>query len=344
MKICLLDSGTEKAWDDFVNQHEHASIYHLSQWRHLINQQFGHSSEYLYAKQVNDGAIIGVLPIIQLKSRLFGHFMVSMPYFNYGGALADSSSVEVALMKYACERAKKLGVGHIEFRDIAPRVDNWPVRMDKVAMILEFPESADELWKTLGAKRRAQIKRPLREGMEIIAGGVDLIDEFYEVFARNMRDLGTPVYAKDFFLAILNTFHSTSHIVIIRHKNRAVAAAFLLGWRSRMEIPWASTLREANPLGVNMLLYWEVLKFSIEKGYKSFDFGRSTIDSGTYRFKKQWGAKPQQHYWHYWLRPNADIPQLTTSGAKYQLAISIWKKIPVGLTKLIGPSIVKNLP
>lgn len=344
MKICFLDGDNEKSWDDYVNQHDQASIYHLSQWRHLINQQFGHNAEYLYAKQVNDGAIVGVLPLIQLKSRLFGNFMVSMPYFNYGGALADSSPVEVALMEYACERAKDLGVDHIEFRDMVSRGDRWPVRVDKVAMILEFPETADMLWQMLGAKRRAQIKRPLREGMEVVVGGDDLLDEFYEVFARNMRDLGTPVYGKSFFLAILKAFYTTSHIVIIRHNNCAVAAGFLLGWRSRLEIPWASTLRSANPLGVNMLLYWEVLKLAIEKGYKSFDFGRSTIDSGTFRFKKQWGAKPQQNYWHYCLHSDAEMPQLTTRSAKYQLAISIWKRLPVGLTKWLGPNIVKNLP
>ena len=342
-EIRVLQHDLVDAWDTFVLNSTHSSIYHLSIWRNIISDLFGHDCYYLYAISGTTN-IVGVLPLVRLKSMLFGDYMVSMPYFNYGGAIADSAYIEEALMKHAINLVNNTGVEHIEFRDTKPRNNVWKVRMDKVSMVLDLPESSDVLWRELGSKRRAQIKRPLQENVNIIVGSINLLDEFYNVFACNMRDLGTPVYAKEFFKEILNSFNETSHIVIIRLNNTAVSAAFLLGWRDRMEIPWASTLREANPLGINMLLYWEVLKLSIEKGYKYFDFGRCSIDSGTYRFKKQWGAEPHQHYWHYWLRSNDELPQLTVSDSKYQIAINIWKHLPVWLTKLIGPRIVKNLP
>ena len=159
-----------------------------------------------------------------------------------------------------------------------------------------------------------------------------------------MRDLGTPVYGMSFFREILQCFSEQSNIIVVHLERRPVAAAFLLGHKDTLEIPWASTLRNVNHLSINMLLYWEVLKFAIENKYKYFDFGRSSKESGTYRFKQQWGAKPKQLFWHYWLYENTELPQLNPKNPKYSLLIAVWKKLPVNVTKVIGPRIVKNLP
>jgi serine/alanine adding enzyme len=164
------------------------------------------------------------------------------------------------------------------------------------------------------------------------------------VFAKNMRDLGTPVYGKAFFRHILQTFPDNSRIIIVRLNKHPVAAAFLLGHDTTLEIPWASTIKQVNHLSMNMLLYWEVLKFAIGSNYRFFDFGRSSKDSGTYRFKQQWGAKPRQCYWHYWLRGGGELPALNPNNPKYKALITLWKIMPVWLTKWIGPGIVKNLP
>ena len=340
-EIQELDDDTE-SWDRFVQKTAGASIYHLSRWRGLIERCFGHQSHYLCARSHESGELVGILPLLRLKSRLFGDFLVSVPYFNYGGALAVSPDIEIGLMNYAADLAGKLGVEHIEFRDEMPRTD-WQARTDKVAMILPLPETEQALSNNLGSKLRAQIKRPQKEGLQTQVGGAELLDEFYHVFSINMRDLGTPVYSKSFFREILQAFAEESRIVIVRHLGQPVACGFLLGYGPTLEIPWASTLRSANKLSANMLLYWEVLRFAVGR-YQYFDFGRSSKDSGTYRFKKQWGAIEKQLYWHYWLSGGGDLPMMNPNNPKFRLLIAVWKRLPVVLANSIGPLVVKNLP
>jgi FemAB-related protein (PEP-CTERM system-associated) len=159
-----------------------------------------------------------------------------------------------------------------------------------------------------------------------------------------MRDLGTPFYGKPFFYNILESFPENSQIIVLRMNNQPVAAGFLIGYRDTLEIPWASTIRDVNQLSMNMLLYWEALKFAIQSGFRYFNFGRSSRDAGTFRFKQQWGAQPKQLYWHYWLGEQGELPTLNPSNPKYALLINLWKRLPVTLTRWLGPPIVKNLP
>ncbi len=318
-----------------------ASIYHLSAWMGIIQDIFGHQQHALYATV--DNKMLGILPSIQLKSYLFGDYMVSMPYFNYGGAIGATKEIKSALIQSAGEISHKLGVSHVEFRDIAPHPD-LPTKLDKITMELTLPETEDELWKGFSKKLRAQIKRPERENILIQTGSLDQLNAFYAIFSRNMRDLGTPVYPKSFFAAILDTFPENTSIITVSHQNRPVAAGFLIGYKSRLEIPWASSLRKYNRISVNMALYWAALKFAIKSNYKVFDFGRCGKNSGTYKFKKQWGAEEKQLYWHYWLNKGDQLPALNPNNPKYQLAIKTWKKLPLGLANWLGPKLVKNLP
>lgn len=331
-----------RAWDAYVQAHEHGSVYHLDAWRRVVATAFGHSGDRWVARD-GDGTIRGVLAVDYLKSRLFGHYGVSMAFANYGGALADDDTVAEALMDAAGARAIDLGLGHVEFRDAEPRAEHWPVRDTKVIMRRPLPATSEILWSEFGSKLRAQVRRPMREDVTTEFGGEELLDDFYTVFSRNMRDLGTPVYGRGFFRAILALCEKTS-LVIVRHRGTPVATAFLLGFRKRLEIPWASSLRSANPLGVNMLLYWRCLEFAVEQGYTEFDFGRSSIDSGTHRFKRQWGAVEHPCYWHYWLPEGADIPALNPDNPKYRLAIRLWQHLPLAVANRLGPSIVRNLP
>ncbi|MDX1517337.1 MAG: FemAB family PEP-CTERM system-associated protein [Woeseiaceae bacterium] len=335
--------GDRAGWDDYVNSNTDAEPYHEYAWRNIFEQVLKASCCYLQAVD-EDGRIRGVLPLVQLKSRLFGNFLVSVPWFNYCGTLADDADVRDELVRAAWEAARAIGASHVELRHRASTRLDLPYRDDKVAMQLALPASADELWAAFKPKLRAQIRRPGKEGAIVECGGVELLDDFYAIFARNMRDLGTPVFPKDLFLAMLDTFPDATRIFVVRLGGEACAAGVTYGFRETLEIPSASTLREFNRYSVNMLLYWSVLKFAIKQGFRVFDFGRSTRDSGTYRFKRQWGAEPQDLHWHYCLPPGQVPPKLNPDNPKFRLATRIWRRLPVSVANLLGPAIVRNLP
>lgn len=340
-QLAATDSDVAE-WTDYVNAHPQASRYHDYRWRQVITDSFGHSTFYLVARDA-ERRIRGVLPLIRLRSLLFGDFAVSVPFFNYGGPLADHPCITAQLLEQAAAIAKSLPIKHLEIR-ATQVLNNWPTRSDKVSMILKLPSTEEALDKQLGTKLRAQIKRARQEKNVVCVGGEELLSDFYRVFSINMRDLGTPVYSKHFFANILRAFPETARLVCVRHNGKPVSAAFLIGHGDMLEIPWASTLREANPFNMNMLLYREILGFAVNSGYMFFDFGRSTIDAGTYHFKKQWGAVPVQHYWHYWLPDGGELPALKPDSPKFKLLVSCWQRLPVTISRLLGPHIVKSLP
>ncbi len=344
MTIRLYKEEDAQAWDSYVMNSPAAVCYHLTGWKQVIEKSFGQTTWYLLSEN-EEKKINGILPLVQLKSPLFGNYVVSLPYFNYGGVCADTPEIGQQLMQEAVSRAQGSGASHLELRHMQPLNNGMPVKTAKVSMQLALPRNPDDLWKSFSSKLRSQAQRPVKEGMYAETGKEEHLDDFYEIFAQNMRDLGTPVYSREFFRTILREFPESSWISIVRSKMKEpVAAGFLVGFKGVMEIPWASSLRQYNRFSPNMLLYWSVLKAACERGYRSFDFGRSTPGGGTYRFKEQWGARPVQLYWHYWLKNGKTMPELNPKNPKYRLAIGLWKKLPVGLTKLIGPAIVKNLP
>lgn len=340
----LLTDDRRAEWDAFVGEAPQATLYHLSGWKGVIERSFGHRTHYLMSL---DGAqlVKGILPLVHLKSRLFGSFLVSLPYFNYGGACAVDEATARGLLADAVELARELGAEHIELRHTHNSLPELPVKQEKVSMRLALPSDPELLFRSFDSKLRSQIRRPQKEGMVASIGGAEELDAFYAVFSENMRDLGTPVYGKAFFRNILETFPDRTWIGTVRDREgRPVAAGFLVEFRGVMEVPWASSLRRFNRFSPNMLLYWRMLSWACERRCGIFDFGRSTVDEATFRFKQQWGAQPMGLYWHYWLRDSRPLPALNPANPKYKLAIEVWRRLPLALTRLIGPAIVKNLP
>lgn len=344
MHVSLL-TGTEQRtrWNSYVMRSAAATCYHLVAWKDIIERSFGHRTYYLYAE--HGDKITGIFPIVHVNSKVFGNHFLSLPYFTYGGICADSEETFDALLRKAVSLAGEGSAEHIEMRHTASLFPSLPAKTAKVSMRLTLPDSSDGLWKSFPSKLRSQVQKAVKEGIYSETGREDQLDDFYDVFSHNMRDLGTPVYGKAFFRTILNAFPDSTWIMTVRtREGRAVAAGFLLGFRDMIEIPWASSLRKYNHQSPNMLLYWSALKFAADRGFGTFDFGRSTPGEGTYKFKQQWGAGPVQLYWHYWLNEGVAMPEINPKNPKYQLAIKIWRRLPVGLTRLIGPAIARNLP
>lgn len=330
-------------WNTYLEQHPQASAYHQFHWKDVIEKSFGHRCIYLLARDAATSRVAGLLPLVGFSSKVFGRFAVSVPYFNYGGPLADSVEVIRKLVDYAQNLQSQYDWSHIEYR-CCENILTLPSESRKASMILALPETMDELENRLGAKVRAQYKLAEKEVPQVRFGGMELLDDYYRVFAHNMRDLGTPVYSENFFRNILLQFPEQCTLVVAYIVGKPMATAFLFGFRDMLEIPWASTLRKANQYNLNMWMYKNILNFAIAKKYKYFDFGRSTIDAGTFKFKKQWGAKPLMHYWYYAMPNNESAPQLNPDNPKFKLAIALWKKLPVAISKVLGPPIIKNIP
>jgi len=337
------DCTDRAAWDSYVASQPAAVNYHRYGWRDVIEKSFGHQAHYLAAVDQHQ-KVVGLLPLIFMRSKLFGCFLVSQPFFNYGGLLCDNREIGEALLAEAEALRHQLGAEHVELRHSAPWSGNLPTKQHKVTMLLDFPENVESLWKGFNAKLRNQVRKAEKSGCTAKVGGNELLDDFYLVFVRNMRDLGTPVYGQKFFAQVLQAFPEDSRIIAVYLEGKPVAAGLLNRFRTTYEIPWASSIRDYNPLCPNNLLYWTALQHALETGCTHFDFGRSTPGEGTYKFKEQWGAKPIVLNWQYLLPQGASLPELTTKNPKFELAIKLWQKLPLPVTRMLGPSIVKNIP
>jgi serine/alanine adding enzyme len=339
----MVDTGeiAPGEWDAFVESHPDSVAYHQYSWRGVFERAFGHQGVYLGARR--NGALVGVLPLVDFKSRLFGRFGVSLPFVNYGGVLGADRDVEQALERAALDTAAARGWRHVELRHFDQRFAQWPARRHKVTMWLPLVPDTDALWQSLDRKVRNLVRKSEKSGCVAEVGGPELLPAFYQVFAHNMRDLGTPVYSRRFFEEVVGTFPASTRVFVVRVGTEPVAASITVGWRDRIEVPWASALRGHNDKAPNMLLYWTMLKQAIAAGASVFDFGRSTPDESTYRFKAQWGAQPRELIWEY-LGLAGEAPEHGPGSARFRLAVRAWQRMPVPIATLLGPVIVRNIP
>jgi len=330
-------------WEHFVASHRNSTNYHQYGWRKIVEKSFGHKAYYLAARY-SDSDICGILPLVHMKSSLFGSFLVSLPFFNYGGLLCNETAAETALLERARSLLVELRAGHSELRHINNRVEGLATKEHKVTMILDLEKDDEAQWKALDAKVRNQVRKAEKSGLKAVMGHLELLDGFYEVFCRNMRDLGTPVYNKNFFRNVLETFQESTRVISVILEGKTVASGILIWFKDTLEVPWASSISDYREMCPNNLLYWEAIRFAIRNGARKFDFGRSTPGEGTFRFKKQWGANPVQLYWQYLLKEGEQLPELNPKNPKYGLAIKIWQRLPVSVTKILGPRIVRCIP
>ncbi|MHB8973871.1 MAG: FemAB family XrtA/PEP-CTERM system-associated protein [Pirellulaceae bacterium] len=330
-------------WGNYIGGRGDGSLSGHPGWLAVFAEGLRHEPYCIEA--VVEDRIVGILPLAYVRSLLFGRFLVSLPYINSAGIIADDPAVAIALIDRAVTLADELNVRYLELRHEEPlEHPALGARLtSKVHMRLALPESADELWKRFDPKVRNQIRKGEKNSFEVAWGGEDVLREFYDVFSRNMRDLGTPVFGRKLFSAILATFPDNAELCVTRLDGRAVASALLVHGPGTTEVPSASSLRQFNLTNANMLMYWHLLQRAIAREQRVFDFGRSTIDGNTYRFKKQWGAEPNPAVWQYYVR-RGNVGDMRIEGGNYDRMIRLWQRLPVWLTRLIGPTIVRGIP
>ena len=329
-------------WNAFVATHPEATYCHRWEWREVAEAAYGRSTRFLIARRGE--AVAGVLPLVWMPERLAGRRLVSMPYLDLGGVLAEDEAVESALLQAAVQLAEGLGAHAVELRESADPADGeGPGRY---RFVLDLPGDAERLWSSLAGKVRNQVRKARKSALTTERVAPERLADFYGVFGRNMRDLGSPVHSRRFLAEIFERFGDRAHLYLTAHADgRVLAGAIGIAQGEVLSVPWASALRSARALCPNHSLYWQILEEAVAGGVRSFDFGRSTSGSGTYRFKKQWGARPIRLAWRevdgHGSRPEA--PPDPESRGRRRLA-GTWRRRPLPIANRLGPLIRGRLP
>ncbi len=363
LRVRLANNNDEDKWEHFAIK---ASAPHHAfswKWRQIIQNAFGHKPHYAIVEEFNDiettSKVKGILPLFYVESILFGRALISVPYLNGDGILADSGEAALELVKWSRKLAAEIGAGYIELRHrerYQPLSEDkdTSLRTHKVSMLLQLPGDPEVLFGSFPPKLRSQIRRPSKSGLyaKVTTERSELrsaLTHFYTVFSEHMRDLGTPVFPLKLHQEAVQAFSSSCRIITVWQGNNPVAGGITIGYGSTVEIPWAAALRRSSKFSPNMLLYWEALKTASNDGYKIFDFGRSTPDSGPHRFKAQWrsaagvGSTPIQLHWYYPYAVHS-LPDITPSNPKFGLLVSCWKHLPLAVTNNLGPYLTRGLP
>lgn len=337
------EDANHMQWDAYVEGRPDASAYHHRGWPDLIGRAFGHEVRPLAC--LTGGRITGVLPLVVMRSRLFGTFVVSLPFLNAGGVLADDERSAGVLLNTAVGIARDRRADYLELRHTTRHFTLLTERRHRVAMTLPLLDSTDRQWLALDRKIRNLVRKAEKSSLTARDGGIELVPDFYRVFSRNMRDLGTPVFGRTLFEEVLRTFPENSRVVCVYCGDQPVAASIVHWRRTWMEVPWASTLREFNAMAANMLLYWRMLQLAIDRGCSRFEFGRCAPGEGTFQFKKQWGAEPSPLVWEYWMSGGRPAKfDLHSDDSSYGRAAAVWRRLPMSVSNLLGPRIVRGIP
>jgi serine/alanine adding enzyme len=336
---CRFQSGDDQAWDSYVLKSPDAGVYQRAGWARVIERGYGHVPVYLWAR--DDSRVRGVLPLVLFRGALGRRSLVSLPFLDEGGLCADDAETRTALWQAALKVAKQKRARAIELRQGSPSGLPLAALGSKVSVMLELASDPGTMWKRLDAKVRNQVRKAMTSGLKPAWGGIERLDDFYAVFAHNMRDLGSPVHAKRFFAAILKEFTGDARLLLVRDQARTVAGAVCIVFRDTVLVPWASSLREWRSRNPNNLLYWEVIRSACDEGLRWLDFGRSSPGDGTYRFKMQWGGIERRLHWQ--VDPSERASIVDSDDPRYRLMIRAWQKLPVPLTKVIGPIVRKRL-
>jgi len=327
--------------DDYLARRSDATLLHDPRWGQLMKKVYGNTTFYLTAERA--GKTVGVLQLVEQQSMIFGRHLTSMPYLDAAGILADDEQAVNAIIEQARKLMRQRNARWVELRHTRPLSAEMATRTDKVTFLLMLPRDPETMWARLKAKVRNQVRKATRSNLTVETARADRLDEFYNLYCRNMRDLGSPQHSRRFFQLMLEMFSEQTTIFIVRTTDRPVAAAVTLTGPHAVHVPWAASDRRYSQLAPNMLLYWSMLSHACRTGAQTFNFGRATRDSGTYRFKTQWGAKEIPLYWHY--LPNADKPlhQLRPDNPRYRTMVACWKHMPVAVTRTIGPHLIAKL-
>ena len=342
-EIKTLSTQEYSLWDDFVRNHDGGSFFHLSGWKTVIERSFNHRCFYLYAEQ--GGKICGILPLVEVKSALFGHALISTPFCVYGGAIAHSEEALKRLEKKACDLAEQLNVDYLELRYKTKQNSSLLLKQAHSTFGCEIASTPEDILKNIRKKQRAVIRHSLKNELHYnITQDKTSLDEFYHLLSVSYRNLGTPVFSKSYFENLMDVFASEIDIAVITDGENKLSSAVMSFYFNEQVLPYYGGGNDnARALKSADFMYYQVLCQASRKGCTWFDFGRSKNDSGPYKYKKNWGMEPQPLFYYYHLVKADSLPNLSPNNPKYKYFIRLWQKLPLSISQFIGPYLSKYL-
>lgn len=341
MKILFYQDALREAWDQYVRSTPHATFFHSIGWKTVIERTFGYQAFYLLA--VEEERVSGILPLFYLKSLLFGRSLISVPFGVYGGIVADDQTVEESLLETAKALARQLRVQYLELRHLEKHSFALPTKDLYATFRREIDGDVDQTFAAIPRKQRRMIRQGIKYGLQATLED-NCLEEFYGIYAHSLKHLGTPVFPLRFFRHLQQEFGEDCKILSIWHRGKMVAGVLTFFFKGCVMPYYGGALREYFSYAVNDFMYWELMRYACEHGYRLFDFGRSKQGTGAYDFKRHWGFEPQPLCYQYYLHRSKAIPNLSPANPKFQLFIEVWKRLPLSVTKCLGPTIVRSLP
>jgi len=345
-----LEPRHANAWNAFVGAHPSGTFFHHAAWAEVITTAFGHASHYTLAER--DGAIVGVLPLAQVKTRLFGNTLISTPFCVYGGPLAVDAEAAAALAAHAETLRGQTGASAVEFRHresvdddalaTVPTAATWLARSDLyVTFRKPIVGNSEANLKAIPRKQRAMVRKGIQNGLVSVVD--QNVDTLHRIYAESVRNLGTPVFSRRYFRILLSVFRDCADVVTVIDRGHPIASVLNFYFRDEVLPYYGGGTTAARQVAGNDFMYWEVMRRAAARGSRLFDFGRSKIGTGAFAFKHNWGFTPAPLHYRYCLAPGATIPDHNPLNPKYRLFIAAWKRLPLPIANLLGPPIVRGL-
>jgi FemAB-related protein (PEP-CTERM system-associated) len=337
--IRLLNQDDYEKWDSFVDSCTESTFFHRAGWKTVIEKAFGHRTHYLFAER--DSAIVGVLPLTEINSYLFGHSLVSNAFCVYGGIAAIDDEAHNALDQHAQALARELNVGHMEYRQLKPSHADWASQDLYFTFRKAIDPDIGQNMQAIPRKQRAMVRKGIKNGL--ISEIDDGVDRFFLLFADNVKRHGTPALPKRYFALLREVFGKDCEVLSVLHEGQVISSVLTFYFKDEILPYYAGDREDARHLAANDFKYWELMRRGCERGYRLFDYGRSKRGTGQYDFKKNWGFEPTQLHYEYFLVNAKSVPEHNPTNPKYRLFIQMWRKLPMPIANALGPFIVKNL-
>ena len=340
MEIRRLDPASEAQWDAFVFAHPDATFFHRAAWSRVIELAFRRKCHFLYA--LADGEVQGVLPLVHVKSLLFGNALISTGFYVYGGPLAVSADAHAALDEAAWDLARELGARSLEYRNRTRLRPDWPCKADQYATFKRPIDADPEVnMKAIPRKQRAMVRKGIK--FELQAEIERTPERFFALYSQSVRNLGSPVFPRRLYGALLAEFGEDCDVLTVTHEGSAVASVLSFYFRDEVLPYYGGGGADARRLAAHDFMYWSLMEHARARGCTTFDFGRSKVGTGSHSFKKNWGFDPTPLFYEFRLAPGAEMPDINPLNPKYRMMVAVWRRLPLAVANWLGPKISRNL-